>query len=129
MAALSHPNILGIFDFGVGDGVPYAVMELLDGRPLREILADGPVSPRKAVDYGVQIVAGLAAAHGRGITHRDLKPENVFVTRDGRVKVLDFGPARVDVAASGGGGATVAATVNPTSPGTVLGTVGYMSPE
>lgn len=128
VAALSHPNILAIFDFGVDAGVPYAVMELLDGRTLRELLEEGPLSPRKAIDLGAQIAAGLAAAHGRGITHRDLKPENIFVTRDGRVKILDFGLAKVDAPAGLAAGSLVA-TVSPTSPGTVLGTVGYMSPE
>jgi serine/threonine protein kinase len=82
VAALSHPNILSIFDFGIDRGTPYAVMELLEGRTLREALAEGRLSPRKSIDYATQIAAGLAAAHARGITHRDLKPENVFVTRE-----------------------------------------------
>jgi len=128
VAALSHPNILGIFDFGIDRGTPYAVMELLEGRTLRETLAEGRLSPRKAIDYATQIAAGLAAAHARGITHRDLKPENVFVTREGRVKILDFGLAKV-AAPAGAPAASLAATFSPTSPGTVLGTVGYMSPE
>ncbi|HKH72083.1 MAG TPA: protein kinase [Vicinamibacterales bacterium] len=127
VASLSHPNIIAIHDFGQEGTVHYAVMELLDGRTLREMLADGPLPPRKAIDYGAQIAAGLAAAHARGVVHRDLKPENVFITRDGRAKILDFGLAKpvAPIAAAG----TIAATYTPTSPGTVLGTVGYMSPE
>jgi serine/threonine protein kinase len=128
VASLSHPNIIAIHDFGQEGTVAYAVMELLDGRTLREMLADGPLAPRKAIDYGAQIAAGLAAAHARGVVHRDLKPENVFITRDGRAKILDFGlakPAAPFAAVDG----SIAATYTPTSPGTVLGTVGYMSPE
>jgi Tol biopolymer transport system component len=128
VAALSHPNILSIFDLGAERGMPYAVMELLDGATLRELVDRGPLAQRKAIEYAVQISAGLAAAHARGITHRDLKPENVFVTDDGRVKILDFGLAKVGLAAAAGSG-SVQATINPTTPGTVLGTVGYMSPE
>src|SRR5690242_9498143 len=86
VAALNHPNILSIFDFGTHEGVSYAVMELLEGETLRETLSAGAPSQRKAVEWGRQIAAGLAAAHGKGIVHRDLKPENVFVTHDGRVK-------------------------------------------
>jgi len=93
-AALSHPNILAIFDFATHDGTAYAVMELLEGRPLRERLAEGPLPARKAVEYAVQVAEGLAAAHEKGIVHRDLKPDNLFLTRDGRVKILDFGLAR-----------------------------------
>jgi Tol biopolymer transport system component len=128
VAALSHPNILSIFDFGTEGGVAYAVTELLDGQTLRETLASA-LSARKAVEYAVQIARGLAAAHAKGIVHRDLKPENVFVTRDGRVKILDFGLARQTMAYG-----AVDATASPTferhtDPGTVLGTAGYMSPE
>jgi serine/threonine-protein kinase len=129
VAALSHPNILAIHDVGTHEGVRYAVTELLEGRTLREHLEGGTVGPRKAIDYALQVVSGLAAAHERGIVHRDLKPENVFVTRDGRVKILDFGLARV-VEPRTFEGATKAPTVaGGTQPGTVLGTVGYMSPE
>src|SRR4051812_25665061 len=130
VAALSHPNILAIFDFGVESGTAYAVMELLEGTTLREKLA-APVPPRKAVDYAIQIARGLAAAHDKGIVHRDLKPENVFVTTDGRVKILDFGLARqVSAALAGGGDATISPSIDAqTSPGMVMGTVGYMSPE
>jgi TolB-like protein len=129
VAALSHPNILAIHDVGTHEGLRYAVTELLEGRTLREHLEGGAVGPRKAIDYALQVVSGLAAAHERGIVHRDLKPENVFVTRDGRVKILDFGLARV-VEPRALDGATKAPTVaGGTQPGTVLGTVGYMSPE
>jgi Tol biopolymer transport system component/tRNA A-37 threonylcarbamoyl transferase component Bud32 len=128
VAALSHPNILAIHDFGVERGTPYAVMELLEGQTLRDQMSGAAVPPRKAVEYALQIAAGLAAAHARGITHRDLKPENVFVTRDGHVKILDFGLAKQRPAASAD--ATVAATRNlETGPGMALGTVGYMAPE
>jgi serine/threonine protein kinase len=128
VAALSHPNILAIFDFGHDATTVYAVMELLDGETLRQRLA-APVPVRKAVEYGVQIARGLAAAHARGIIHRDLKPENVFITADGRVKILDFGLARQTLAIAGPD-ATVSPTMERhTDPGTVLGTVGYMSPE
>jgi serine/threonine protein kinase/Tol biopolymer transport system component len=129
VAALSHPNILAIFDFGVEGGTPYAVMELLEGQSLRGALQDGALPVRKALDYALQIAAGLAAAHARGITHRDLKPENVFVTRDGQIKILDFGLAKVSEPSSLGQGATLAATMSITTPGSVLGTVGYMAPE
>src|SRR5258708_9769914 len=126
VAALSHPNILSIFDFGTVDGTAYAVMELLEGTTLREKLA-APIPPRKAIDYAVQMARGLAAAHGKGIVHRDLKPENVFVTADGRVKILDFGLARPAPSALAAGNATIAATVEPAPlPGVALGTVRYM---
>jgi serine/threonine protein kinase len=128
VALLSHPNILTLHDFGKSDGVSYAVLEFLDGETLRERLAAGALSLRKAVEIGVQIARGLAAAHGKGITHRDLKPENVFLTRDGQVKILDFGLARHAE------GSTLdrpdSLTLPPaTEPGVILGTVGYMSPE
>src|SRR4029453_5325703 len=94
LATASHPNILSVFDFGSSDGLTYVVMELLDGHTLRTLLTDGPLPARKAVEYAIQIAQGLGAAHDRGIIHRDLKPENLFVTRDSRVKILDFGLAR-----------------------------------
>jgi serine/threonine protein kinase/tetratricopeptide (TPR) repeat protein len=129
VAALSHPNILSIFDFGAQDGTTYAVTELLEGETLREKLAAGRIPQRQAMDYAVQIANGLSAAHEKGIVHRDLKPENVFVERNGRVKILDFGLARRDVAV-GPDEVTSAPTVEGhTEPGTVMGTVGYMSPE
>jgi Tol biopolymer transport system component/predicted Ser/Thr protein kinase len=126
VAALSHPNILGIYDLGKDAGIAYAAMELLRGETLRERLEEGAIPQRKALEYGLQIAHGLAAAHEKGIVHRDLKPENVFVTTDGRVKILDFGLAKV---ASAPTDLTRSPTVAPTEPGTVMGTVGYMSPE
>jgi TolB-like protein/Tfp pilus assembly protein PilF len=129
VAALSHPNILAIHDFGRHEGVAYVVTELLDGDTLRGKLDAGPVSQKQATDYGLQIAKGLSAAHERGIVHRDLKPENVFVTRDGHVKILDFGLAK-RIEAAKPGEATEAPTVDgQTEPGKVMGTVGYMSPE
>jgi len=94
VAALSHPNILSIHDFGSEGGVAYAVMELLEGETLRAKLAAGPPPEKLAVDYALQIAKGLSAAHQKGVVHRDLKPENVFVGRDGHVKILDFGLAK-----------------------------------
>jgi eukaryotic-like serine/threonine-protein kinase len=129
VAALSHPNILAIHDFGTDAGTPYAVMELLEGQTLREVVAGGALPVRKAVEHGAQIATGLAAAHDKGIVHRDLKPENVFVTADGRVKILDFGLAKSDAATATVAAADMAPTVLPTDPGTVLGTVGYLAPE
>jgi len=128
-SALNHPNILTVHDFGTHECAPYIVAELLEGEELREQLNDGALAPRKAIDYAQQIAAGLAAAHGKGITHRDLKPENLFITIDGRVKILDFGlaklrPPRVESVGSG-----VATRKAITDAGTVMGTVGYMSPE
>jgi eukaryotic-like serine/threonine-protein kinase len=126
-ASLNHPNIFAIYELGIHDGVPYLVSELLEGETLRVRLAHGALSLRKAVDYGVQIANGLAAAHEKGIVHRDLKPENLFVTKDGRVKILDFGLARIAhqnaFVASHGTAATLSES------GMVVGTVGYMSPE
>ena len=127
VASLSHPNILAIHDFGTEDGVCFAVTELLDGATLREKLEPGPLPVRKALDYGLQIARGLAAAHDRGVIHRDVKPDNVFVTSDGVVKILDFGLAKQFPVAPGESNADLP-TVN-TDPHTVLGTVGYMSPE
>ena len=129
IAALNHPNILSIHDTGAYDGARYIVTELLEGDTLRERLAGGPLPVRKAVDYALQICRGLAAAHENGITHRDLKPENIYITRDGRVKILDFGLAKQEVApAAAAATATLSARAD-TSPGTVVGTAGYMSPE
>jgi serine/threonine protein kinase len=132
-SALNHPNILTVYDVGnVGnqEGTRFLVTELLDGRTLREMLRDGPVSSRTALELGVQITQGLAAAHEKGIVHRDLKPENLFVTTDGRAKILDFGLARVVPPASPEPD-TAAPTVTRglTRSGAMLGTVGYMSPE
>jgi serine/threonine protein kinase len=127
-AALNHPNILAVYQLGTHDGVPYLVAELLEGQTLREEIKRGHPSVRKAIDYGAQIARGLAAAHEKGIVHRDLKPENLFVTRDGRVKILDFGLAKLTQPRERAecGGSTL---TEGTEPGMVLGTVGYMSPE
>jgi serine/threonine protein kinase/Tol biopolymer transport system component len=127
VAALSHPNILGVYDLGREGATSYAAMELLTGETLRERLAEGALPQRKALEYGLQIAQGLAAAHEKGIVHRDLKPENLFVTSDGRVKILDFGLAKV--AAVGSENTRSPTAVAATEPGTVMGTVGYMSPE
>ena len=129
VAALTHPNILAIHDFGTHEGVAYAVMELLEGQTLRGRLANGPLSQNQAVDFALQILRGLSAAHEKGIVHRDLKPENVMLTKDGGVKILDFGLAkRVEAVAPGQ--ETGALTLSGhTEPGTVMGTLGYMSPE
>ncbi len=110
-AALNHPNILAVYQMATHDGVSYMVTELLDGETLRERLRRGPIPLRKAIDYAVQIAHGLAAAHDKGITHRDLKPENLFVTKEGRVKILDFGLAKLGPAkdASGAGSHAYAA--------------------
>lgn len=130
VAALSHPNILALHDFGKEGATAYAVMELLDGKTLRARLDGGALPFRKCVEYGVQIAEGLAAAHEKGIVHRDLKPDNIFVTPDGHVKILDFGLARSELAAAPEDSqAPTAAAAAATDPGTVMGTVGYMSPE
>ncbi len=127
---LSHPNILVIYDVGTHDGSPYVVSELLDGATLRDIMAGAALPMSRAVAYALQITRGLAAAHTKGIVHRDLKPENLFVTRDGIVKILDFGLAKVLDSANGDGSATRAATVTvATQHGRIMGTVGYMPPE
>jgi len=130
---LNHPNILAIHDAGEHEGVPYVVSELLEGTTLRERLGAEPLPARKALDYALQVARGLAAAHDRQIVHRDLKPENLFVTRDGLVKILDFGLAKQAAAPLAtpppGGAAAPATTIDLTEPGAVLGTVGYMSPE
>src|SRR6266545_3861044 len=126
---LNHPNLTAVHDIGTHEGAPYVVQELLEGETLRSALAGGKLSTRRAIDYSLQIVHGLAAAHEKGIVHRDLKPENIFVTHDGHVKILDFGLAKtVDPGLVRD--ATQAPTVaRATEPGTILGTVGYMSPE
>ena len=129
-AALNHPNILAVYDVGVHEGAPYIVSELLDGETLRVRSANGPLPVRTALDYAGQIAHGLAAAHEKGIVHRDLKPDNVFLTTDGRVKILDFGLAKLIDQEASGSLATVLPTAAPgTKPGLVLGTSGYMSPE
>src|SRR5271154_6995534 len=127
-AALNHPNILSIYDIGDDHGAPYVVSELLEGETFRDRLRNGPLPSRKAIDYAQQIAHGLAAAHEKGIVHRDLKPENVFLTNDGRVKILDFGLAKLK-AAKDGESQTDLQTISGTEPGVVLGTMGYMAPE
>jgi eukaryotic-like serine/threonine-protein kinase len=128
-AALNHPNILSIFDIGDHQGSPYVVSELLEGETLRDCLKRGSVSIRRAIDYALQVARGLAAAHEKGIVHRDLKPENLFIINDGRVKILDFGLAKLlrpELARESDDAPTIQAV---TEPGVVMGTVGYMSPE
>ena len=130
-AALNHPNIVAVYQFGTYDDSPYLVTELLEGETLRDRLQHGPLPLRKTVDYGIQIAHGLGAAHRKGIVHRDLKPENLFLVKDGGVKILDFGVAKilqlVDEDVPGADSADLATIA--TQPGVVLGTWGYMSPE
>ncbi|HSD72438.1 MAG TPA: protein kinase [Thermoanaerobaculia bacterium] len=126
---LNHPNITAVYDIGSHDGAPYVVSELLDGETLRSRLAAGPLAPRKALDYAIQIARGLAAAHEKGIVHRDLKPENLFVTKDGRVKILDFGLAKLIRSEEGVDLTELPTATAGTEPGIVMGTLGYMSPE
>ncbi len=128
--ALNHPNILTIHDTGAHQGTPYMVTELLEGTELRELLNNGPLPLRQALDYARQIAQGLAAAHEKGITHRDLKPANLFVTTEGRVKILDFGLAKLNpIKLAGSADAETMMQAPQTEPGAVMGTVGYMSPE
>jgi TolB-like protein/Flp pilus assembly protein TadD len=129
VAALSHPNILSIFDFGVHDGVSYAVTELLEGQSLRDRLEAGPLSSKQAVDYALQIARGLSAAHERGVVHRDLKPENLFVSKESHLKILDFGLAKREDRPAPGDETSAPTVSGLTRPGTIMGTAGYMSPE
>ncbi len=131
VAALNHPNILAVFDIGQHNGSPFLVSELLEGESLRAVLDCGALPQRKTIEYGVQIAQALAAAHDKGIVHRDLKPENVFVTKDGRIKILDFGLAKLAQKASAAvtesDGITL--TSSDTAAGVVMGTASYMAPE
>ena len=132
VAALSHPNIVAIHDVGTEQGVTFAVMELLEGATLRQVLAEGRVPVRTALDYALQIAQGLAAAHARGFVHRDIKPENLFITSDGQAKILDFGLAKAlgpQESPVPPDGATTISSPTPTAPGLILGTAGYLSPE
>jgi serine/threonine protein kinase len=128
VAALNHPNILAIHDIGQHNGAPFLVSELLEGESLRAVLDRGPVAQRKTIDHGVQIAHGLAAAHEKGIVHRDLKPENVFITRDGRIKILDFGLAKLTQSPSVDA-EEITLTSSHTAAGVVMGTASYMAPE
>src|ERR1700730_1754667 len=139
-ASLNHSSILAVYDIGTDNGAPYIVSELLEGETLRDRLKRGASSGsaseagglavRKAVDYAIQIARGLSAAHEKGIVHRDLKPENLFVTADGRVKILDFGLAKLtEASAALAGAASLPTTPVGTQAGMMLGTMGYMAPE
>jgi serine/threonine protein kinase len=129
-AALNHPNILAVFDVGAHEEQPYVVSELLEGQTLRERMKGGPLPVRKAIDWAIQIARGLAAAHAKGVVHRDLKPENLFVTADGRLKILDFGLAKlVEASPAVSVVSQLPTTPVDTRPGLLLGTIGYMSPE
>src|SRR5215469_446304 len=128
-AALNHPNIVSIFHVGQYNGSPYIVTELLHGESLREHLRHGPMRVREAIDAGIEIAQGLAAAHDAGIIHRDLKPENIFMTKDGRTKILDFGLAKLDPSKTSSIDGPTASYQPQTDPRHVLGTAGYMSPE
>jgi len=130
VASLSHPNVIAVHDFGEEDGTFYVITELLEGSTLRERMLESSVPWRKAVEYGAEIAEGLAAAHARSIVHRDLKPENVFLTNDGRVKILDFGLAQTDPLLASRDEKVIPTTKwFQTHPGTVVGTLGYMAPE
>lgn len=129
---LNHPNILAIYDVGAHEGIPYIVHELLEGRTLREVLSNGALPAHTVVEQAAEVAAGLAAAHDKGIVHRDLKPDNIFITRDGRVKILDFGLVKMldeRRAAGGDFSALQTALAGVTMSGSILGTAAYMSPE
>src|SRR6266496_4131683 len=127
--ALNHPNILIVHDIGTHEGSPYVVSELLEGETLRQRISGTPLAQRRVLDYALQIAHGLAAAHEKGIVHRDLKPDNIFITNDGRVKILDFGIAKLTQPDGGQSQTEIPTRRVDTDPGIVLGTVGYMSPE
>ena len=129
-SALNHPNIITIYDIGTADRTTYIAMELVDGKTIRELIASAePLPTKKLLDMAVQIAEGLAKAHAAGLVHRDLKPENLMVSKDGYVKILDFGLAKLTEPVSLDVSALPTAMASPTEPGTVMGTAGYMSPE
>src|SRR5262245_52659658 len=129
-SALNHPNILTIYDIGSSDGTTFIAMELVEGKTLRELVASGePLPTRRLLDVATQTADGLAKAHSAGIVHRDLKPENLMVSKDGFVKILDFGLAKLTEPVSQEASVLPTAVASPTQPGTVMGTAGYMSPE
>src|SRR5271168_4724196 len=128
VAALNHPNILGIHDIGSHEGRPYLVSELLEGETLREALDQSRIPIKRVIEYSKEIAHGLAAAHSKGIVHRDLKPENIFITRDSRIIILDFGLAKLIFPEENVENANTM-TSPVTLPGMVMGTMGYMSPE
>jgi len=127
--ALNHPNILAIYDVGQHNGLPYIVTELLEGCTLRQQLRECDLTPRRMVEHAIHIADGLAAAHKKGIIHRDLKPENIFITRDGHLKILDFGLAKLHQPATGLGNSEMVTQTVETEDGAIVGTLGYMSPE
>src|SRR5437762_10116393 len=128
--SLNHPNILAIYHIDAHDDSPYIVAELLEGETLRKRISGAPLAQRRAIGYALEIANGLAAAHEKGIIHRDLKPDNIFITKDGRVKILDFGVAKlIEPVGEGLAQTDIATRKVQTDPGTVVGTVGYMSPE
>ena len=129
LSTLSHPNVLAIFDVGEQNDVRYLVSEFLEGQSMREVLAAGALPRRKATEYALEIAKGLAAAHEKGVVHRDLKPDNIFITGDDRVKILDFGLAKQTPTESAAEESPTMTVPTPTTPGTIMGTVGYMSPE
>jgi eukaryotic-like serine/threonine-protein kinase len=129
LSTLNHPNVLAIFDVGEQNDMRYLVSEFLDGQSMREALSAGVLQRRKATEYALEIAKGLAAAHEKGVVHRDLKPDNIFITADERVKILDFGLAKQTATESAADESPTMTVVAPTTPGTVMGTVGYMSPE
>src|SRR5438132_3824787 len=124
---LNHPNLVTVHDVGQHDQARYLVTEFLVGRTLRAEMDVGPITPRKAIDYAIQIARGLSAAHEKGILHRDLKPDNLFITRDNRLKILDFGLAKLFETEAQA--QLLGASAGLTAPGVVLGTARYMSPE
>src|SRR5437867_2309733 len=127
---LNHPNIIAVYDIGSHEGAPYIVSELLEGETLRAVLSEGRLLPRQTLDYAFQAAQGLAAAHDKGIIHRDLKPENLFITKDGRLKILDFGLAKLSEAGVVLDPVTEAPTATSgTEPGVVMGSLDYMAPE